>query len=337
MTTRQIEQAVRRGNLARVALAGPPGAGKTWTALTIGRELADGEAMLVIDTERKSASLYADDFAFETIDWKPPYDPRELATVVADVGDRYRVVVIDSGSHFWMGDGGTLAIVDDAAARARGNENKFAAWKTGTPAQNAMVDAILDAGCHVIFTMRSKVEYVQRRNESNRTVVERVGMAPIQRDGIEYEFTVVGDLDIDHRLVVSKTRCSHLAGKAYRPGAAAELGAVLRDWLAAATSPEAAPVVVEANLSAARDRLAAPVGEIPPDVPADEPGDGPASPAERNDVLAMMRPLRGRAREAFNAWLQDKGIPRVTSPDLTSAQALLAKAYLANIDASTAA
>jgi hypothetical protein len=325
---------VRRGNYARVALAGPPGSGKTWTALTVGATLAGTEPMLVIDTERRSASLYADDFTFETIDWSPPYDPRELASVIADVAARYGVVIVDSGSHFWMGDGGTLSIVDDAAARARGNDNKFAAWKTGTPAQQSMVDAILAAPAHVIFTMRSKVEYVQRRNDQGKTVVERIGMAPVQRDGIEYEFTVVGDLDIDHRLVVGKTRCSALAGKSYRPGDAASLGAVLRDWLAGAAATPPSPEAVESSLSAARDRLAAPPAGAAAQ-PWDFPGETQATKAERDAAIALV-PSAGPARAAFVAWLQANRIPPLSHPDLTSAQALLAKAYLANLDSSAA-
>lgn len=229
-----IEDAVREGAKARIALAGPPGSGKTWTALTLAVELAGGGEILVIDTERRSASLYADVFAFRTIHWTPPYDPRELAHVVTDAADRFAVVVADSLSHFWSGEGGTLSIVDHAAAKAR--DNRFAGWKSGTPAQNEMVDALLAAPCHLIATMRSKLDYVQERDAQGKTRIRRVGMAPIQRDGIEYEFGVTADLDVDHNLVVAKTRCSLLAGRTFRPGAAAEMGRALAGWLDGASA-----------------------------------------------------------------------------------------------------
>ena len=230
MTSRfTIEKAVRRGNKARVALAAPAGGGKTYTALTLAVVLAKGGDVLVIDTERGSASLYADQFEFQTLKWEPPYSPTELAQVVSDVAPQFEVVVIDSLSHFWMGEGGTLDMVDAAAERARGN--KFAGWKTGTPAQNDMVDAMLRCPAHVIVTMRSKMEYVQDKDEKGRTTIRRVGMAPVQRDGIEYEFTLTADLDIEHRLMVAKTRCSALADKVFRPGHAIEMGKVLSDWL----------------------------------------------------------------------------------------------------------
>ena len=257
MSRFKIEKAVRRGNKARVALAAPAGGGKTYTALTLAAELADGGDVLVIDTERGSASLYADAFDFQTIKWEPPYDPRELAKLIGEVGDTFAVVVVDSLSHFWMGEGGTLDIVDAAGARARGNS--YAGWKEGTPAQAEMVDAMLNSPAHVIVTMRSKTEYVlEQRNGKN--VPTKVGMAPVQRDGIEYEFTVTCDLDIEHRLMVGKTRCSVLAGKVYKPGQAGQMGKTLREWLdeAEATESPAAPVTpLRPGLGEDRDKLAA--------------------------------------------------------------------------------
>lgn len=238
MTTRAITKAVKFEIPARVAIAGPSGSGKTWTGLEVASEL--GGKVLVIDTERRSASLYADHFDFEVINWEPPYDPRELARTIAEVAPTYDVVVIDSGSHFWMGEGGTLAMVDEAKAKSR-SHNSFDAWRVGTPAQNGMVDAMLAAPCHVIFTMRSKTEYVQERDRENKTVIRKVGMAPIQRDGIEFEFTVTVDLDHDHHAIVSKTRCPDLADKVYQPGESRKWASVLREWLASGEAPPPEP------------------------------------------------------------------------------------------------
>jgi hypothetical protein len=83
-----------------------------------------------------------------------------------------------------------------------------------------MVDAILQAPMHVITTMRSRMEYVQEASaETGKTMIRKVGLAPIQRPGMEYEFDVVADVDIDHRLHISKSRCSALAdANAIKPG-----------------------------------------------------------------------------------------------------------------------
>lgn len=240
MPPRVPQKAVRKGQKARVAFSGPAGAGKTWTALEAAHVLADGQPVLVIDTERGSASLYADMFDFETIDWVPPYDPRELADALEEHGTGYGCIVVDSLSHFWEGEGGTRDIVDAAAARSRGNS--FAGWKEGTPAQNDMVNALLSAACHVIVTMRSKTEYVlEERN--GKQVPRKVGMAPIQRAGIEFEFTVTADLDVEHTLIVDKTRCHALAGRMYRTGHTVEMAKTLHGWLETA-EPLASPADV---------------------------------------------------------------------------------------------
>lgn len=245
--------AVRKGQKARVGLAGPSGSGKTWTSLEVATTLADGGPILVCDSERGSASLYADYYKFEVIEWVPPFDPRELAQVITEHGPNYAVIVVDSLSHFWEAEGGTRDIVDAAAARARGNS--FAGWKEGTPAQNDMIAAILTAPCHVVATMRSKTEYILETDSRGKQVPRKVGMAPIQRAGIEYEFTVTAELDHEHSLLVDKTRCHDLAGKMYKLGHTVEMAETLAAWLGTAealASPEQVAQIM-ATLNAIED------------------------------------------------------------------------------------
>src|SRR5690606_15977443 len=109
--------------------------------------------------------------------------------------------------------------------------NSFAGWKEGTPAQNDMVAALLNAPCHIVATMRSKTEYVLEADSRGKQVPRKIGMAPIQRAGIEYEFTVTADLDYEHTLLVDKTRCRDLAGKMFKLGHTVEMAETLRDWL----------------------------------------------------------------------------------------------------------
>ncbi len=242
--------AVRKGQKARLALAGPSGSGKTWTGLEAATILAAGQPVLVCDTERGSASLYADFYTFDVIEWDPPYDPRELADVLAEQSPDYGAILVDSLTHYWEGEGGTRDIVDAASARARGNS--FAGWKEGTPAQNDMIAALLACECHVVTTMRSKTEYVLEE-KNGKQVPRKVGMAPIQRAGIEYEFTVTAELDQEHSLLIDKTRCHPLAGRMFKMGHTVEMAETLRDWLGTAEPMASHDEVAE--LRAAMDSI----------------------------------------------------------------------------------
>lgn len=230
MSRFQIKRAVRKGQKARIALASPSGGGKSWTALELATVLAGDGKVLVIDTERGEASLYADDFTFETIEWQPPFSPIELAEVIREVHLDFDVVVVDSLSHFWKGPGGTLSIVDDNAPKG----NSYVGWKVGTEAQDQMVAALTSAECHVIATMRSRTEYVLETNERGKQQPRKVGMAPVQRDDLEYEFTLTAELDKEHTLRVDKSRCSALADRVFPAGHSNEMATVLLDWLESA-------------------------------------------------------------------------------------------------------
>jgi len=190
---------------ARIAIDGPSGSGKTFTALIAATSLAQGGKIAVIDTERGSASLYSDRFTFDVLE----LDKFSPATYTEAIGAAekagYSVIVIDSLSHAWEGEGGALEMVDDAAARSN-SKNTYLAWRNVTPIHRRMVDTILQSTCHIVATMRSKTEYILETNSRGQTVPRKVGMAPIQRAGMEYEFTVVGNMDLDHRIVISKSR-----------------------------------------------------------------------------------------------------------------------------------
>jgi hypothetical protein len=207
---------------ARLAIDGPSGSGKTWTALVAATALAgEGGRICVVDTERGSAQWYSEEFKFDVVelplvDERGHEDPRgfspEVYTeVIKTLENEYDVVVIDSTSHAWEGKGGALEQVDQAAAKIKGNS--YAAWRTVTPKHNKMVDAMLQAKCHIVVTMRSKMDYVQEKDQNNKTTIRKVGMAPIQRAGMEYEFTMIGDMDLDHRIIISKSRCKAMADR----------------------------------------------------------------------------------------------------------------------------
>ena len=195
---------------ARIALNGPSGSGKTWTSLVTATAL--GNRIALIDTERGSASKYAGPrgFAFDTLEMHK-HDPRDLVKALASAAAaNYDVVIVDSLSHFWSGIGGMLEQVDSAAKRGYSG-NTFAGWKDAAPLERAMIDALVSFPGHVIVTMRVKTEWV-----IDGKTPRKVGLKPEQRHGIEYEFDIVGDMDHENTMVVSKTRCPDLNGAVIR-------------------------------------------------------------------------------------------------------------------------
>jgi nucleoside-triphosphatase THEP1 len=240
-------KATRAAAKLRLGLIGPAGSGKTMSALRIAHGL--GGRVAVIDTERGSARLYSGERGLE-------FDVLELETYEADkfiaaIGQAeaagYDVLIIDSLSHAWAGRGGILEFVDNAAKRSGGGS--FSGWRDATPRHNQLVDAILGAKLHIICTLRSKVEHVIE-TVNGRTQVRKVGLQPVQRDGLEYEFTVVGDVTQDHELIVTKTRAAWLKDQIIRE-AGEDLGQQLAAWLSSGNSEPAAALPTGGNSTAA--------------------------------------------------------------------------------------
>ncbi len=222
----QFKRAVKSQAKARIGLIGPSGSGKTYTALLLAQTM--GQRIAVIDTEHGSASKYADEFQFDTLELANFHPQNYIDGIKAAGQAGYDVIIIDSLSHAWAGSGGALELADKGALKYSGN--RFAAWRDVTPLHNQLIEAMLSSPAHVIATMRSKMEYIQTQDSKGKTIIRKVGMAPIQRDGMEYEFDIVGDLDIDHNLIISKTRCRALDGVVInKPGK--ELAETVKAWL----------------------------------------------------------------------------------------------------------
>lgn len=238
--------ATKKALKARVALAGPAGSGKTMTALILARALVGPTGTFgVIDTEHGRARLYGPQdeadaglpnigqFDHLDLDRFGPDVLVEALAVSAAAG--HDATVVDSLSHFWMGVDGMLEAVDRAARRS-GSGNSFAGWKEMRPAERRMVEAMLAHPGHLIVTMRTKTEWVIEQNERGKNVPRKVGTRPEQREGIEYEFDLVGDMDLENVLVVSKSRCPALSGAVVqRPGP--DFGRTLLQWLNAGERP----------------------------------------------------------------------------------------------------
>jgi len=234
-----FKKAVKTDAKLRLAINGPAGSGKTYTSLAIGTALASGKPVAVVDTEHGSASKYADLFEFDVMELAAPFHPNKYVEAILEAASAgYGVIVLDSLTHAWNGEGGLLDIVEMIAKRMK-NPNTFAAWKDATPIQNKLIEAIIAADIHIIATMRSKTEYVLNDNKPRK-----VGTSPVQREGFEYEFDVVFDMDVDNNAIVTKTRCPALTGGVFnKPGA--NVAKTLMQWLQGAPAPK--PVVGESG------------------------------------------------------------------------------------------
>lgn len=234
----QFTKAVRKRAKLRLALTGPSGSGKTYGALMLAKGI--GGKIAVIDTEHGSASLYSHLVDFDALELTPPYSPeRYIEAIRAAEKAGYDVIIIDSTTHEWSGSGGCLEI-NEKTAHAKFRGNTWSAWNDTTPRHRAFIDAMLQANAHVIATGRSKTETSQVDDGSRKKVV-KLGMKTEQRDGFEYEFTVVLDLIHDgHYATASKDRTGLFQGD---PSAiTTKTGAKLRKWLESGAEPAPGPV-----------------------------------------------------------------------------------------------
>ncbi|MGE5224319.1 MAG: ATP-binding protein [Omnitrophica WOR_2 bacterium] len=241
-----FQKATKRKLKLRLAIDGPSGSGKTYTALEAATAIANGGRIAVIDTERGSASLYSDKFNFDVLELETFSPQIYIDAIHAAEEEGYEVIIVDSLSHAWEGEGGALDMVDQATTRNRGNA--FLAWKEVTPIQRKLVDTLLRSPSHMIVTMRSKMDYVQEKDNQGKTVIRKVGMAPVQRQGIEYEFTIVGDMDLDHNMVISKSRCDLVADKIIKKPDGKFFKKIV-DWLNSGEDPLPRPVITPESIS----------------------------------------------------------------------------------------
>ena len=217
----------------------------------------------------------------------PPYTPKKyIEAIHAAEQEGFELVIIDSLSHAWNGEGGLLE-QKDKATDAKYKGNGWAAWREVTPEYNKLIETMLNSSCHIIATMRSKTEYMQDDSNGRKRIV-KVGAAPIQRDGIEYEFTVVFDLSIDHVATVNKDRTRLFDGQYFVP--TPDVGKTLKQWLdAGEPAPAPQPVPVTAPQQAPQPAASSqPVQPAPqPAVPAQQ---GQAAPAPAAPVQPQPAP-----------------------------------------------
>lgn len=225
----------------RAAVFGPSGAGKTFTSLRVATGLAGaGGRIAVIDTERGSASKYADRFAFDVLELEDQSIDGYVAAIREAGAAGYTVLVIDSLSHGWQ----TLLEEIEKLAKAKYRGNTWSAWSEGTPLQRRLVQAILAYPGHVLATMRSKTEWTTVDDGRGKKSPQRVGLAPEQGKGVEYEFDLLVEISTDHIANVIKDRTGKFQDKLLdKPGE--DFGRELAAWLSDGDPAPAKPVKVE--------------------------------------------------------------------------------------------
>jgi hypothetical protein len=261
----------------RLGIAGPAGSGKTYSALLIAFGI--GGKVALIDTERGSGELYAHLGEYDVCSITSPFEPEKYTEAVKTAESAgYGVIIIDSLSHAWSGEGGLLDLHGHLSDRSG---NSWAAWRKVTPKHNQLVEAMLQSPCHIIATMRSKMEYTQV-TENGKTVVKKLGMNPIQRDGMEYEFTLFLDLDLDHVASAGKDRTSLFDGKFFKPNK--ETGRSLIRWLEEGKVSEE-PAKIERQENEGKGR------EPKPDAPSKTPE--PAANEDKKPAAPKQEPIGG--------------------------------------------
>ena len=221
-----FKKAQRKAVKIKMALTGTSGSGKTYSALLIAKGI--GGRIAVIDSENDSASLYSDLVDFDTCPIEPPFTPQKYIDIIHEAeNEGYTTLIIDSLTHVWSGEGGILQMVDN---EAKVTHNSFTAWKKVTPIYDRLINTILQSNMHIIVTMRSKTAYEIQENDKGKKAPVKVGLAPIQRDGLEYEFTTVLEINNDsHIAIATKDRTNIFGDEAFKPSE--ETGENIIKWL----------------------------------------------------------------------------------------------------------
>ncbi len=199
--------ATRENVKLKIGLAGPSGAGKTYSALQLAYGITgDWGKIAVGDTENKSALYYAglgpwQHIPFDPEDLDGEYHPDNWVKLIefAEKDPTIEVLILDSISHEWEGKGGCLQIQERLGGR-------YQDWAKVTPMHTAFIDALRLSRLHIIATMRSKQDYAMEKNDKGRTEVTKVGMKTVQREGADYEFGIVFDVSMNHYVKTGKDR-----------------------------------------------------------------------------------------------------------------------------------
>jgi hypothetical protein len=205
----EIRKSERKRVKTRLGIQGPSGSGKTYSSLLLAGGLTNGDysKVVIIDTEGGSSDLYSHLGNYNVLQLVKPFNPeRYIEAISLCESAGMEVIIIDSLSHEWQGDGGIIDVHGNLPG------NSFTNWAKLTPRHNALVQSMLQSSCHIIGTLRTKMDYVLQ-DKGGKLVPEKIGLAAVQRDDLSYEFTVLLDLDIRHNATASKDRTNLFSDK----------------------------------------------------------------------------------------------------------------------------
>lgn len=214
----------------KIGVCGPSGSGKTLSSLLIAYGYTnDWDKICVIDTEN-SGMYYANRFLphlnkqignYSYASIKPPFTlPVYMACIEEAIKYGFEAIIVDSLSHLWTGQGGFLEQVEQSG-------KSFNAWAKVTPEYNKLIDFINRVPACLICTFRAKTDYAQEKDSNGRTVIKQIGLAPVFRDQIDYEFMFWFNINRDHVIEGRKDRCG-LFPNAYMLDE--EIGKKLKQW-----------------------------------------------------------------------------------------------------------
>lgn len=286
--TVQIRKAIRQKKKSRIGIFSPSGGGKTYGALVIASGLVEagiGNKILVIDTEDASADLYSDKFDYSVCPLESTsIEELEEALKVAKA-EGFDIVIIDSYTHFWNGDGGILQRIDEWSMKNKGDS--FRAWAAiGNDLTKKMIKAVTRFDGHMICTMRQKKKYLVSEDSRGKKKIEKIGAEPQIREGIEFEFDVVAEIDLDHNFMIEKTRCDLIDGKVWNKIKKEDLREYF-DWLNSG-APQSPPVTSETTSSSTTS----------PELAVDEP-----TPQEIDKVAGAIITEYGLSQDALLVWV----------------------------------
>ncbi|GGD60657.1 hypothetical protein GCM10011514_25750 [Emticicia aquatilis] len=194
----QLQVAKRQNVKIKIGLQAGSGSGKSMSALLLAYGMTnDWSKIAIIDTENHSAELYSHLGSYNVLNIEEPFSPEKYEEAInVCLKAQMEVIIIDSISHEWD------YILEQHGALAG---NSYTNWSKFTPRHNQFINTILQANAHVICTIRTKQDYVLQE-KNGKQIPEKVGLKPIQREGIDYEFTLVFDIDCKHNATASKDR-----------------------------------------------------------------------------------------------------------------------------------
>ena len=199
-----LRQSQRKKAKIKLAIEGCSGSGKTYSSLLLASGITSWEKIAIIDSENGSADLYANLGNYNVLALETPFTPEKYIQAI-EICEKagMEVIIVDSISHCWE-------YLLEYHSSLQGNS--FTNWGKITPRQNSFIQKILNSDSHVICTMRTKQDFILTE-KNGKMVPQKVGLKAVMRDGVDYEFTIVFDIDIKHYATISKDRTGLFIGK----------------------------------------------------------------------------------------------------------------------------